>query len=1085
MDAHHRKVTDQVEKLTDQVSGGPRAHTCGPVAESEPKVPDGDLSVTGPGSVALGRMLALPPPPLLGRAPSPALVLSLQGRVGNRAVQSWLAPGAPVAQRLDADVALIDETKGTITIEGARDGGDSLAAGLGGATGPCCADGHCQACREQAGAQIQRREPRVQRDSPQDDAVLDRERQAVDRLRGRSGQPAGSFLSGSPVSPRYQPPEKPPSATLTIGALLLRPTSDDQKRQSFDTQAEATAYAAVAGAGSSSVVMQDDKLWFAATLVGTTDPTFERTHVYRFDPAAPVVAAIGSDGFVFTSGEYTPEEDHAALRDRPENDLAHPPDAASLRALVGMNPKADGAPPRAGMTVPAGQEEAFVRSYLVSRALESLNENRAMAEKLAEEFKPTEQGGIGPAAKALVDKSRALGADYQKLEENETKVGEAALAIQEKHNEGKWNRITAQGRTQSYFAWVDELNAKFKQIQAGKDSALALSPLLASMVYHEQTPSSVSDWAAKLGWEHSTVRKVAQALTWPLSAIVDAIADSGHGAPSWKDSELNKSSSAESDTKVAQEFRTKLDGVQQAISRTIARVAGGDVDYLLELSGLRSRVQADVDRLGPENQAVKDKYKEMLATHEMKEEALSVAGTIVQIGALFLPGGQFISAAHRHGHGYEPMDQHLNQLDASKAAVDPATALADQQQAVQALLTDTLNIALQAIDLAVGVKAGLDDLEAGRVPKGPEDTPGVPKDPNAPVPPGGKEPITVQFGSRKYTWVEGKGVTICVNPCGQMRDFLDAYGEQLYVKEARGHSQLAGDFVEKQVGSAKKHLADIDAMLAANPPKDRAALTRATSHADSVLEEVDAQKRFSLLRFPPDAGGPVLSNGEWADALLKELKLRKQTIEQTDADFFGTLGPDVQARAQAAHAGDLKAKIGDLDTPDGRSLAKQIGDEGTKASAPDLNKRAKLMDDVDKALTNYGRELRGQRELVLEGGDLQGFSDEEVGKKLGITSGPRPDYVAEIGNKIIIGDSKGAGDYRKAIDQITPALDSKYVKDAKAAGKTVECRVYLSAAEAERQGLTASPTGQLLEHIDGADVPVVVPGGYPLIVVFN
>ena len=279
-------------------------------------------------------------------------------------------------------------------------------------------------------------------------------------------------------------------------------------------------------------------------------------------------------------------------------------------------------------------------------------------------------------------------------------------------------------------------------------------------------------------------------------------------------------------------------------------------------------------------------------------------------------------------------------------------------------------------------------------------------------------------------------------------------------KEARDHSQLAGDFVEKQVASAKKHLADVDAMLAANPPKDAAALTRATSHADSVLEEVDAQKRFSLLRFPPDAGGQVLSNGEWADALLKELKLRKQAIEKTDADFFGTLGPDVQARAEAAHAGDFKEKIGDPDAPDkGKSIAKQIDDEGKKASAPDTNKRARLMDDVDKALTNYERELRGQRELVLEGADLQGFSEAEVANKLGITSGPRPDYVAEIGNKIIIGDSKGAGDYRKAIDQITPALDSKYVKDAKAAGKTVECRVYLSSAEAERQGLSASPTG--------------------------
>ena len=236
------------------------------------------------------------------------------------------------------------------------------------------------------------------------------------------------------------------------------------------------------------------------------------------------------------------------------------------------------------MTVPAGQEEAFIRSYLVSRALESLNENRAMAEKLAEEFKPDRArrdwtGRKGSGRQVTHPRSGLPKAGGERDEGGGGGTGDPGEA-----QRGQMEPDHREGRTQSYFAWVDELNAKFKQIEAGKNSALALSPLLASMVYHEQTPSTVGDWAAKLGWEHSTVRKVAQALTWPLSAIVDAVADSGHGAPSWKDSELNKSSSAESDTKVAQEFRTKLDGVQQAISRTIARVTGGDVDYMLELA---------------------------------------------------------------------------------------------------------------------------------------------------------------------------------------------------------------------------------------------------------------------------------------------------------------------------------------------------------------------------------------------------------------------------------------------------------------------------------------------------------------------
>ena len=92
------------------------------------------------------------------------------------------------------------------------------------------------------------------------------------------------------------------------------------------------------GGANGGAVIQDDSLWFGAGLAGASDPSFERSHVYRFTAAAPAVAAVGTDGFVFTSRDYTPEEGYAGQRDRPENDLAAPPDAASMRAMVGMAP---------------------------------------------------------------------------------------------------------------------------------------------------------------------------------------------------------------------------------------------------------------------------------------------------------------------------------------------------------------------------------------------------------------------------------------------------------------------------------------------------------------------------------------------------------------------------------------------------------------------------------------------------------------------------------------------------------------------------------------------------------------------------
>src|SRR5262249_28664325 len=114
------------------------------------------------------------------------------------------------------------------------------------------------------------------------------------------------------------------------------------------------------------------------------------------------------------------------------------------------------------------------------------------------------------------------------------------------------------------------------------------------------------------------------------------------------------------------------------------------------------------------------------------ETAIKVAETVIQIAALFLPGGQFISAAIGFAVQAKEMDKHLDAWTASQATVDPAKALVDQQQAESALLTDTVMLGIQAVDLAISVKSGFEALEAGRVPK--EDIPktgdDVPKKPD-------------------------------------------------------------------------------------------------------------------------------------------------------------------------------------------------------------------------------------------------------------------------------------------------------------------------------------------------------------------
>ena len=79
------------------------------------------------------------------------------------------------------------------------------------------------------------------------------------------------------------------------------------------------------------------------------------------------------------------------------------------------------------------EEERFILAYFRSRAMEVLDQNRTMVEKLAKDFEPTSKGdvntpsrGVSPAAQALIDSSKKHGQMYRDLLENEALVNEYA-----------------------------------------------------------------------------------------------------------------------------------------------------------------------------------------------------------------------------------------------------------------------------------------------------------------------------------------------------------------------------------------------------------------------------------------------------------------------------------------------------------------------------------------------------------------------------------------------------------------------------------------------------------------------------------
>lgn len=348
----------------------------------------------------------------------------------------------------------------------------------------------------------------------------------------------------------------------------------------------------------------------------------------------------------------------------------------------------------------------------------------------------------------------------------------------------------------------------------------------------------------------------------------------------------------------------------------------------------------------------------------------------------------------------------------------------------------------------------------------------------------GGEELTVVIGERTYRWSPGLGLVICASPCEKAVAKLDALGPKL-VAEVRLHSASGAEQLQGRVAAARQHMVQLDTELLNKKQLTRPELEKVASHAESLLTEVEAQKRFAMLQFGNDAEAlaaaragrpaPLTAGGQWKTAVLDEIKGRKAAIEAADRKFFGSNPVELEKVLEARRA-EWEAKIA--------PIARDIDAEG-KAATPNGTNRSTLMTNLDTALSNFEREVRGQRTLVMEGGELKALTDAEASRLLGTQL--QLDYVAVKDGKLILGDSKGIGDVSKSIEQINQALASRSEFARKFIDKgAVEARVYLSYAEFEQRGYRAIGHPPLLSQmIEGKLTQVKVAGGLPLHVVFN
>ncbi len=564
-------------------------------------------------------------------------------------------------------------------------------------------------------------------------ALEEQENAAFEVAKGKVGQPAAKAWYSNPKSTS----RSVETESFTIEEFV-HPPGTTPARKGFDNKGTATTFAVFNSADRGAVVMQQDKFFFVAKLkkgdhkLSTVKPTFLKENitltgflvggpvgglvnpnwlrttsdiVYRVEPSTGVVAVASNDGKYFPLNEdLSPEADRQELMNAPV--AGKVPEAGDLRAYAGIagDPDKPGEQPKqtAGVPIPEADQKKFIDSYFRSRAKESLDQNESMATKLAESFKPTEPGpkpkGVSDSAMKLIDSARVLGVYYKQALDTEAQLAAEHEYLREYLMWWKQDKtydpipkVTFKGTTKQLDEWISAAAKDLETAGQKKMQWLSLSPLLATMASHQLEPLKRSTTV------HQPTPHIASQWAVTTPNPYDA-------------SLLAKNKTPEADEAVRADFEKKLDAIRQAIRQARGKANAGDLDYLLGLDGLRSRVTHDFETLKAPNDVLKGKLKEMLAAKKTKDDVVMFGAMAIDLALAFVPGGQLISACMGVVmHAAQQGDAAEKMVAATATSLDPAKALADQQaMAAQMMTADLVFIGmflLQAKSIASELKA--------------------------------------------------------------------------------------------------------------------------------------------------------------------------------------------------------------------------------------------------------------------------------------------------------------------------------------------------------------------------------------------
>jgi hypothetical protein len=613
--------------------------------------------------------------------------------------------------------------------------------------------------------------------------LAEEEQRAYDAVAARAGYPAAEVRFNT-----FATADKPELEIFNIGEIVQRPAAEP-KRLGFDSEGAARVFASNVSKDTGAVVIKQDKFYFvtkvakgnhvlrtksetfldeskvtgfgdAAKRSVTFDINFKwfgshgADKVYFVHPYNQIVAVASIEGMFFPLLERL-EPDAGRMAFQTDPATAKPPDAADLRAFAGIVP--DGKQPEGPPKIPdqteisEEQQETFIDNYFRARGLESLNENEKMVDKLAEDFAPApgankdqKGSGVSEKAKALIDASRVIGASYKNILDREARfnadVDYIETVLKERRRlmgeeeAQKPIMLVVNGKAKSDFDWRRELKGKQDEITAEKNSLLSKSPLLAQLV--ERDPKGFTN-----EWADMPSGKV------HLGTL--------YSANPYDQSLLGKPATAENDEKIRDAFAKKLDNVRKAVRRARAEIVGGDLDTLLSMDGLQRRVKADFSGMAGKNASLKPRLDKIIDAHQIKEMVWTVAEMSIQVGLLFVPGGQFLSAAVGFASAVRETDKNLTNWTVSQASLDPTKALVDQQAAEQALAANTLQLVISAIDLGQSTIGALNALDGGTK---------VVKPPSTIEPPNAKPPEAPTVDPSAKTAVDPNGQTHTAPP---------------------------------------------------------------------------------------------------------------------------------------------------------------------------------------------------------------------------------------------------------------------------------------------------------------------------------